>query len=319
VFYSVFSEFLRFRLKRLILTKFSIWCTKLFSELATSDIDDYIDSFEFEKSTKRLHTVIIRSLLKEANPAIYHKILLEHVESTVTPSDLLTMEEIEKVIDTAYMPDDKAIIACLYDSGARIGELMSCKIRDLNFDNYGCTLYLRESKTIKRTVRLIYAASYMRVWNEAHPRKNEPDAPIWCTRYKPYDAVSPSAMYRRIAKIRQQSGVEKRINPHKFRYTRATELAKKFNDSEQKLYAIFGWQPTSKTAGVYVKFTDKDRDDMILDAEGIKWEEEPETPKTRKCPRCGEFNPASVKKCKRCGLEEDEVEILPKHDFNEIK
>lgn len=133
----------------MVLTKFAIQCKKPFSEITEDDVDTYVDSCKFAKSTKRLHLVIIKSIMKSANPAIYHLILLEPVETTVTPSDRLKIEEIEKVINTATFPEDKAIISCLYDSGARIDELLSTEIKDATFDSYGCKLWLRESKTIQ--------------------------------------------------------------------------------------------------------------------------------------------------------------------------
>lgn len=79
-----------------------------------------MDSCKFAKSTKRLHLVITKSFMKSANPTIYHLILLKPVKTTITSSDLLKLEDIEKVIAAAPFPDDKAIIACLYDSGVRI-------------------------------------------------------------------------------------------------------------------------------------------------------------------------------------------------------
>jgi integrase len=42
-----------------------------------------------------------------------------------------------KVIRTADHPRNKVFIAILYDIAARIGEISTMEIRNVNFDNYG--------------------------------------------------------------------------------------------------------------------------------------------------------------------------------------
>lgn len=63
----------------------------------------------------------------------------------------------------------------------------------------------------------------------------------------------------------------------------------------------FGRKTNSKTAGVYARFSDKDRDDMILDAKGIERKGEEEKPKMYRCGWCHEINPINEKVCLHCG------------------
>jgi len=46
-------------------------------------------------------------------------------------NDLITEEEIKKVIHSAKHPRDKAFISILYESGARIGEIGSLQIKNV--------------------------------------------------------------------------------------------------------------------------------------------------------------------------------------------
>lgn len=78
-------------------------------------------------------------------------------------------------------------------------------------------------------------------------------------------------------------------------------MVKKFDGSEQRLNAVFGWKPTSKTSGTYVHFTDQDRDDMVLGAEEIERIDEPKKPKTYRYNWCRHINPANVRACMNCG------------------
>ncbi len=50
---------------------------------------------------------------------------------------------------------DKAILALLYDSGVRAGELLNRQIKDLEFQDYGLVLRVRSGKTGYRQVVVV--------------------------------------------------------------------------------------------------------------------------------------------------------------------
>ena len=41
---------------------------------------------------------------------------------------------------------DKAIVATLFESGVHSGELLSCRIHNVNFDSAGCKLHILKEK-----------------------------------------------------------------------------------------------------------------------------------------------------------------------------
>jgi integrase len=49
------------------------------------------------------------------------------------PEDILTFEEVQKIAQTAYTKRGKAFVITLFESGARIGEILPLKIKDLEF------------------------------------------------------------------------------------------------------------------------------------------------------------------------------------------
>lgn len=75
------------------------------------------------------------------------KVFKQHSEpiEEINRKQLLTKDEIEKLIDTAQHPRDKAMIATLYESGARKGELLACNIEHVVFDSMGCKMTFPES------------------------------------------------------------------------------------------------------------------------------------------------------------------------------
>jgi hypothetical protein len=102
--------------------------------------------------------------------------------------------------------------------------------------------------------------------------------------------------------LKEKTGIKKPVNPHHFRHSRATELAKSF--TEAQLCEYFGWMQGSKEAATYVHLSGRDMDDATLKYYGIKNEEE--TPQSKfkpiDCPRCNTKNSPDSKFCSSCSL-----------------
>ncbi len=77
-------------------------------------------------------------------------------KNRLLPENLLTEEEIQRLIDVVDRPRDKAFIITLYESGPRIGELGSLRLGDVEFDERYAKLMLR-GKTGARRVILVAA------------------------------------------------------------------------------------------------------------------------------------------------------------------
>ncbi|MEM2751143.1 MAG: tyrosine-type recombinase/integrase, partial [Nitrososphaerales archaeon] len=111
------------------------------------------------------------------------------MKDELLPEDLLTEDEVMKLVDKADSLRDKAFIITLYESGARIGELDSLRIKDVVFEENYARLML-EGKTGSRRVIVVASTPYLQAWIQSHPLKNNPDAPLWINigtvnRYKP--------------------------------------------------------------------------------------------------------------------------------------
>ena len=97
----------------------------------------------------------------------------------IKPDSMITQDEVRRMIDSATNARDRALISKLYDSGCRIGEIATLRIRDVGFDNYGAVLKVT-GKTGFRNVRIIGdSVTYMRAWLDNHPERNNLDAPVF--------------------------------------------------------------------------------------------------------------------------------------------
>lgn len=239
------------------------------------------------------------------------------------PEELLTEEDIKKMISCANNLRDKALISMLYESGCRIGELGSLKIKHVSFDKYGTVLII-DGKTGMRRVRLITSTPYVVSWLEIHPLRDNSESPLWVcigqrNRNQAFDYRGFMEIIKKLAK---KAGITKRVYPHVFRHSRATYLSKHLTEAQMKQY--FGWMQSSKMASVYVHLSGRDVDDALLKLYGIKDEEKKDESvlNPKKCLRCETINPATGRFCNKCGLPLDvktAVELEEKkEDVNEL-
>lgn len=221
----------------------------------------------------------------------------------VKASDILTEREIDKLIEVAEHPRDKAFISMLYELGARIGEIGSLNIGDVSRDKYSFIIDL-SGKTGHRTPRIVMSDPYLRSWLNMHPSKNDPNVPLWVMlgdRNK-NKRMNYGAFRALVLRLRQKAKIRRRIYPHLFRHTRVTHLLinKQINESQAKVY--FGWVPSSKMLSEYSHLLSQDVNEVMLEINGIKTTEtEKQEPKIKQCPRCKEINPRNHLFCKNCG------------------
>ncbi len=225
------------------------------------------------------------------------------------PEDLITEEEAKKMILAADSRRDKALIATLYESGCRIQEVLSLRIKHIVFDQYGAVIIV-SGKTGSRRVRLVSAVPFLQEWINNHPNHDNQEAFVWLKRGKKLDALIGYGSARiTLQRIAKRAGIQKKVNPHSFRHARASYLANYLTESQLK--EVFGWTQASRMASVYVHLSGRNTDQAILKVYGKTLEV-----KTDKCDlaplqclRCKTENEATHKYCKLCGLALDEKEI----------
>jgi integrase len=62
------------------------------------------------------------------------------IRNSILPTDLLNEDDIKRLASAATTPRDRALVLVLYESGCRIGEILSLRIRNVEFDKYGAVL-----------------------------------------------------------------------------------------------------------------------------------------------------------------------------------
>jgi len=158
-----------------------------FSEMDKDDVKEVVewvhDRDDTQDSTVATYKKAIKSLWTWMNdgetPEAVEWMQISSGNSTDTlPQDLLTKEEIQEQIAAAKNPRDGAFIAVLYETGARIGELIDATVGDIEDRKHGKKITI-QGKTGARRVPLNESVPYINKWLNAHPNPTK-DAPLWC-------------------------------------------------------------------------------------------------------------------------------------------
>jgi integrase len=185
----------------------------------------------------------------------------------IRPEDVITKEDIVELLRWCTNFRDKAMIVTLYESGARLSEFININIGHLKFDSKGCVLVI-DGKTGQRRIRLIESVLFLQRWVESHPHNQESNAPLWCAVRLPFNQLCDKAVESFLRQLKKKSCFPKPINPHSFRHSRITELAKYLSDAKLKVFA--GWTGSSTMAGTYVHLAGEDIEDDLLEVAGVK-------------------------------------------------
>jgi hypothetical protein len=166
------------------------WLQKDFGKATKADIERVmrnVNSMDYTEWTKKDYRVALKKFYRWLRgieePGVYPP-EVSWIKTDVStdrqdlPNNLPDETDVKKMIEVADQSRDKALIASLYESGCRVGEIASLRIGHVNFDEYGAYMVVK-GKTGSRRIRLVFSAPILASWINVHPDKENPDAPLW--------------------------------------------------------------------------------------------------------------------------------------------
>jgi len=324
-----------------VLRMISLTNNKPFREASKEDCEKMIAKIENNKNysdwTKADYKTVLKRFYKwllgkdEYSPDCIKWLKIKSPNGSQLPEDLITEEELMRVVNTAPNPRDKCLIFMLYESGGRIGEILPLRIKDIHFGEQITSIQVN-GKTGQRRIPLVSSTKYLSTWLNMHPLKDNPNAPVWIKLMnrprkvkggKPDLSMVQELSYSGVKKILEsafeRAGVKKKHNAHQFRHARATSLANKFTEAQMKEY--FGWTQSSDMASRYVHLSGRNVDDAVLTLNGLKTKEEVNESKLKPkvCSRCNEQNPPNASYCYKCAMPLDTETVQKETLENKVK
>lgn len=129
--------------------------------------------------------------------------------------EVLTKEEVKKLIDTADNQKSRLILSILYSGGLRVSELVNLKVSDINFEEN--TGWVRKGKGNKDRIFTLSSSLAQEVKKYLEGRENN----YIFSKDKP---LTTRNIQKIIYGLRKVSGISKKITPHTFRHSFATHL-----------------------------------------------------------------------------------------------
>jgi integrase len=249
------------------------------------------------------------------------------------PSDILTPDEVNLLINAALTLRDRALFGLLYETGCRISEALALNWSDVTYEPAADgrpETFVVWFRTMKITGSehqgfVIDTAPVFKAWTEGRP--NDAKA-VFCTIGKggTYGRLGSNGAWRRVTRAAVRAGIAKSVHPHSFRHARATHLLAS-GWTEARVKALLGWSPGSRMLDRYSHLTGGDVKRALLQSKGFKVPDQeaptftyrPEAvpaspvkalagalphagrPFDVLCPRCQEPNPTHATYCLRCG------------------
>lgn len=201
-------------------------------------------------------------------PDVVANIKIKNIKNNLKREDILTIEDINKLIETTDSHMYKSLIALLFESGGRIGEILKIKAKDIQETDQGMIISIPQFKTGNdyRRVLCIFSAQYIRNYI-SYCALNKNDTLF---------DLSEVAVWRVLKKIGKKSDIEKPISAHKFRHAQATDMVLR-GYQESVIKKKLGWTGDSRMIARYTHIADDDVIDATIEKAGGAIERKPLT------------------------------------------
>lgn len=96
---------------------------------------------------------------------------------TLDMAEYLDEDEIKDLVVSSLSVQRKAIVGCMYETGARPEEFLNLQNTDIDVNSKGAVFILR-GKTVERRILIVSFAKYLEQWLEIHPLKLQDVYPL---------------------------------------------------------------------------------------------------------------------------------------------
>lgn len=233
---------------------------KPLKEYTKADLISYFNGRSGTENSRNLEMQIAKKYFRDIKkPDVVEWIHIKAAKETLKSDDILTTDDINKMLEVTDNHYSKALVSFLFETGCRISEALVLKFKDFQDTDQGMIVNIPTTKTAAgyRKVILPFSSQYIR--NLKAYTGSTADDNLFKLGY--------SQTARIIADIAAQAGINKKVTCHKFRHAQATDLVKR-GYNEAIIRKKLGWTPTSDMIARYQHLNDEDVINATLENNG---------------------------------------------------
>lgn len=148
---------------------------------------------------------------------------IEPYKQIEKPIDHLEATEYEQLKSGCKTKRDRALIEFLRSTAMRVGEIKSVKVSDINWSTGLITIYGTKSHTYRPVCLDSIALKYLAEYTTDRKLSISSNAPVFSQMYS-YVPLSDGGIRECLQHIKVRSGLDRRVYPHLFRKTTATNI-----------------------------------------------------------------------------------------------
>jgi len=230
-------------------------------QINKADLIQYLNEFKCTDGTRMLHSIIIKKFFKDTGrDEVAGWLKPKRPHETIKSDDILDAHDVNKMLEVTDSLYWKALIAILFETGARIGEIKSLKYKDFQDTESGIVVHIPTHKTNAgfRKMILINSSQYIR--NLQNSVNGKPDDIVF--------SIGHRYTHEVLRDIGRAAGLRKRTNAHSFRHARATAAIGEM--PEAIIRKMLGWSQNSTMISRYQHLSDNSVIDSQLGHTGDK-------------------------------------------------
>lgn len=167
------------------------------------------------------------------------------------PVDHLVAEEMEQLKEGCLDKRDRAMLEWMRCTATRKGEIPYVCINQINWSTGEVMIYGEKTETYRTVYLDGVALKYLIEYIEGRGLNTKSSLPLFAHKRDDGRALSKSGIYAEVRRIAKRSGLERRVYPHLFRKTTATNIVRRGGSTEDAGLYI-GHKPQGVTARHYV-------------------------------------------------------------------
>lgn len=280
-------------------------------ECSTKDIRLVLSDMRrnYKPNTFSAMLFLVRGFLEWVNPENVDLEAIKKIKApqkdliTKTAADMLSEEDVKKMLDACGTSRDRALFSVLYEGGFRPIELVRLTWGQVKFDNYGAIINTAEKTGKPRYVRLIMSSPALAAWKSDYLAIIKKDTPVFVKlRGRPPQPITSTTIRRLLEKLARITELDKPIHPYLVRHSHVTHQIEQ--GIPESIIRLQHWGSLhSRMLATYAHISNDHIDQVLFEKAGVTPPKEKREPvmKPSQCHKCKTINIPGARYCNTCG------------------